>query len=101
MVTWNSSLAITLLLPFLGGICLAQSAGEEGVAGCERLVSDYAYYRDHMDADNFENLFTEDATLGSSEASIEYSEYLITCKLVGESWKIADLSMHPLFRAEQ
>lgn len=167
MITRNSSIAITLLLPFLGGVCLAQSAGEEGVTACERLVSDYAYYRDSMDADNFENLFTEDATLGrhtttyrgrqamreritlrepaahltiftsvriaavdertvagtlygivlsgdrqvlegdaplrlgSPEASIEYSEYRITCKLGDEGWKIADLSMHPLFRAEE
>ena len=165
MVTRNSGLAITLLL--LGGICLAQSAGEEGVAACERLVSDYAYYRDHMDADNFENLFTEDATLGrhtttyrgrqamreritlrepaahmtiftsvriaavdertvagtlygivlsgdrqvlegdaplrlgGTEASTEYSEYRITCRLGDEGWKIADLSMYPLFRAEE
>ncbi len=167
MVTRNSSLSIALLLPFVVGICLAQSAGEEGVAACEQLVSDYAYYRDHMDADNFENLFTEDATLGrhtttyrgrqamreritlrepaahltiftsvriaavnertvagtlygivlsgdrqvlegdaplrlgSPEASIEYSEYQITCTLGDEGWKIADLSMRPMFRADE
>ena len=159
--------AIILSMPFLGGTCLAQSAEEDGVTACERLVADYAYYRDHMDADNFENLFTEDATLGrhtttyrgrqamreritlrdpaanmtiftsvrlaaidettvggtlygtvlsgdrlvlegdeplqlgSHGTSVEYAEYRITCKLVEDGWKIADLSMRPIFRADE
>lgn len=158
---------IILLMALLGGICLAQSSNEDGVRACERLVADYAYFRDHMDADNFENLFTEDATLGrhtttyrgrqamreritlreptanmtiftsvriaaidettvtgtlygavlsgdrlvlegdeplrlgSPGTSVEYSEYRITCRLVEDGWKIADLSMRPMFRAEE
>ena len=156
-----------LLMPFAGVVSLAQSADEDGVTACERLVADYAYFRDHMDADNFENLFTEDATLGrhtttyrgrqamreritlreptanmtiftsiriaaidertvggtlygtvlsgdrlvlegdeplqlgSPGTSVEYSEYRITCKLLEDGWKIADLSMRPMFRAEE
>ena len=33
------------------------------VVACERLLADYAIYRDHLDADGFANTFSEDGEL--------------------------------------
>ena len=40
------------------------------IAACERLMADYAIYRDHLDADGFANTFSEDGilVLGSGTA---------------------------------
>ncbi len=39
----------------------------------------------------------EPIQLGHPGGEVEYSEYRIRCELTEEGWKIADLSMHPLF----
>lgn len=47
-----------------GLLCQSQSIAEEDVFwACSNLVTDYAYHRDQFNAEQFANLFTEDASL--------------------------------------
>lgn len=53
-----------MLTMVLGLLCQSQSLAEENVFwACSNLVTDYAYYRDQFNAEQFANLFTEDASL--------------------------------------
>lgn len=42
---------------------LSQREAHEITILCEQLLADYAVYRDHMDADGFASIFTDDAEL--------------------------------------
>ena len=58
-------IVVSLVLTFAYVSASAQQPIQSnGTSECERLLEDYAYYRDRFDADNFANLFTEDVYLG-------------------------------------
>ncbi|MCP5185317.1 MAG: nuclear transport factor 2 family protein [Pseudomonadales bacterium] len=44
-------------------LALPMSHADDVEAACQRLIMDYAWYRDHPDAEAYGNLFTEDGTL--------------------------------------
>lgn len=56
--------SVPLLLVFLMAPAFGRdSRSDDAYTACERLVLDYAWYRDHPDADRYAALFTEDAEL--------------------------------------
>ena len=58
--------ALTAVLLTAASPSLAQLDAESSSAiaiACERLLADYAIYRDHLDADGFANTFSEDGVL--------------------------------------
>lgn len=66
----------SLLVPVLFGLAASPSWAvldartiDEIKVLCDQLLADYAVYRDHLDADNFANTFSDDAVLvvGSGE----------------------------------
>ena len=56
-------LAVQMLLPYASAAELSTAQEREIIFDCQQLVTDYAYYRDLRDADEFAELFTEDARM--------------------------------------
>lgn len=54
---------VTSLVALPAWAILDQRIKHEITVQCEQLVMDYAVYRDHLDADGFANVFTNDAQL--------------------------------------
>ena len=62
MRNWVRTLAVysCLLLTSSPSVAALDSADSRAIiAACERLLADYAIYRDHLDADGFANTFSE------------------------------------------
>ncbi len=66
MTIWVRTLAVypCLLLASSPLVAALDSADSRAIiVACERLLADYAIYRDHLDADGFANTFSEDGVL--------------------------------------
>ena len=66
MRTQLTATALTIWLLTASSLSVAQldAAHSSTIAiACERLLADYAIYRDHLDADGFANTFAEDGEL--------------------------------------
>ena len=59
-----ATVALSMLLLAMASRSVAEPGAESSIViACERLLADYAIYRDHLDADGFANTFSEDGEL--------------------------------------